>query len=176
MEELLMDLNKLYRQNYFALYRYIKKNSWKYIDETNIDEIINKSFFAFYQKQHKKYEEVTYQSYLRGFAYNIMRNTSVTLERYYNRNMELADSNYVLHNKKDILDIIIEREKKEIIHSELNILNEIEKQIIILHFFYRYNYKEISNFMCISYSKIRYYEKSGLTQLKKYLLTLDYEF
>lgn len=105
-----MELDALYNNNYKLIYNYIKKHSWKYIDELNIDEIINKSFLEFYRKKDKKYVECSYGKYICGFAYNIMRNISMYNKRYYDKNIELMDYHYIVHNKADLLDIIIEKE------------------------------------------------------------------
>ena len=170
-----MELDVIYKNNYNAVYNYLKKKSWENIDESNIDEIINKSFLEFYKKADKKYPEVSDKRYIQGFAYNIMRNYSTFNKRYYAKNIELQDYHCNISNKKDLSDIVVEKERREIVLKSLDNLDTTEREIIVLRYYDDFNYKEISQMLNIYYTDVKKHEKNSLIKLKDYLQSIEYE-
>ncbi len=170
-----MKLEDIYHEKYSLVYDYIKHHAWKTIDVLNIDEIVNKSFYELDKKVANNIKIIDYDRYLCNISYNVMRNAYSYKRRYYAKNIELTEYYYGLYVKEDLLNIIIANEQKDIVRKAINTLDIYEKIIIILHYFYNFSYKDISNITKIKYQDISKYNKKGLSHLKVYLESIHYE-
>lgn len=164
-----MELEELYDKYYRVIYDYLKFKAWKNLNILDLEEIINKSILVLYEKYKNKIVNHNFESYLKGISYNVMRNLGKYKKRYYDHNIELESYHYNKRTNHDILAMLINKEQHEIIIMGINELEEIEKNIIILHYFYDYNYLKIGIMYNISYKKVKSFEYTALCKLKIYL-------
>lgn len=170
-----MNFNEIYQNYYTKVYYYLKRTMWKGIDACNIEEIINKSFYISSQKLDVERTR-TYEQHITRIVFNVMRNAYAYKRRYYDKNMELMPNHYNISTQRDLLDYIIKKEQKEVIWDALNKLKTFDKKIIILYFYYDFNYREISKILNINYKKTSYFLKCALDKLKNKLDKTNYEF
>ena len=171
------EYNQYYLKYKDEFYRYLFKNKYAYyISTEEVNNILNYSFNIIYHKYDKNLGISNFLGYLKRTGYNVMRNNYKYNKRYYDKNIELNNEvHYNVSNKKSILDLLVEKEFKEIIKTFINKLDEINKKVIKLKYFYDYTMKEISRILNISYSKIKKMIKNSLEILKEEITNSNYD-
>ena len=84
--------------------------------------------------------------------------------------------NLLSDDKINVLDYLILEERNKILLEYVNRLKFEYREIIILHFYYEYTFKEISIILNIEYNVVLKYKDKALKILKIMLSDLNYCF
>lgn len=157
---------------------YLRKIAWYGLDYSNIEDCINRTFLAYYDKyQQIELDNKSINTILK-FSFNKMRNVYNEKARYYKNKCEYKYmyDNLLSDNKINVLDYLILKERNKILLDYVNRLKYEYREIIILHFYYEYTFKEISIILNIEYNVVLKYKDKALKILKIMLSDLNYCF
>jgi len=138
-------------------------------NQVDAEDIVQEVYISIYEKAHQ------YQSRGKAMAwiFTIARNHSL---------IRIRDRQKRSHqNLDDIYDISIEDDIENIYHNEtliktiLNILNEDERQIVVMHAMSNMKHKDIAKLLDMPISTVLSKYKRGLSKLRKELEVNGYE-
>ncbi len=162
-----------YKNYYYFVLNYIQKVGGYPLDDLEIEDAVNNTLKIFSLKFNREKINSAHL-YIKKIAYNVVRNIYRTKRNYYNRNCELQDYHYDKVITKDILNVLILKERHEIIFLAINKLDYLEKKFILLLYYRNFSYLKISQLLNINYTKLKKIETMALSKLKYDLLTNYY--
>lgn len=151
------------------LVNYVKK---QFSNVNNIkdlaDDIVNQSIINFYEKNNKYPEETANDyKYLSTICYNLAIDVYKSDNTSGKTNVSFEEFENVINDKGNYNPD--EDKLNSAVNTSLSVLNEVEKQIIHLHFYNNLSLKEVSDKLNINFNTVRVYHKRALEKLRPQL-------
>lgn len=146
-----LDIEKVIK-TYNTYIHTILKNSIS--SEEDIQEILSDVFFVFWKKFDTLDKEIKIKPYLIGIAKNLIK------KNYHNYNIDYEFKNFddiqnELYANVEILDLLENTDKIEIVSEVINLVKDQEKEIFIMFYYQNKKVKEIAKVLNISVSKVK---------------------
>lgn len=121
-------------------------------NEQDIEEILSDAYVIFW----KKYVQLDKKTKVKHYLVGIIRNLIKKKYNDYNFiNVDIDEYEYKASDELNIEELIVNKEKIKIIEETLESINNIDKDIFMMHYYEQMKVKDISDLMNISESKVK---------------------
>lgn len=159
-------LKELYDKHYRELYLYIYslcKN--REITEDLVQETFLKAILSL-KESHGN---------MRAWLYMVARNLYINLSKKERSGLSLDEASTALSKEPEMIESIIENERRRLCFEALQSLNGAKKEVLILQYFGRLSQKEIAAVLHLTPENVRVLSYRGKKELKKFMEAKGYD-
>lgn len=159
-------LNKLIKENYTEIYRFLCRRLPSYSDAEDVTQIV---FIKMAKNIHNYKEKGKFQNYL----FRLAVNCSNDFYRRYRATENIDDKSDLVSQDRSLQERTEAEYKKELVKKALHTLPDYQRDVIILRFYHDFSFKDISKITRTNLSSAKSRYRQGMTKLKNLLIEVD---
>ena len=153
------------------VYIYIKNTS-HILSNEDIEEIVSDVFFIVWNNRNQLNIESPIEPYLLGISKNLLKNKYRKL--HINDNIE--DYENIISDSINMYEFIEQKEKNKIINDALNSMQETDREIFLLYYYYFNSIKDISTKLKLTETNIKTKLHRIRKKIRKFLIEGGYSY
>ena len=160
------DFAELYNIFFDAVYNFV---FYRLRDVDSVDDVVSEIFLKVYSHLNDFDRS---KSSFKTWLFTITNNSVIDHVRSYYKNRTVSWSDYfdtLLSDEENMpeINLMIDEEKKQLL-TAIDKLNENERQLILLKYWFDFSYMEIAEILKLTYANIRIIHFRAINKLKKY--------